>query len=65
MGNMKQCRNTGIYCVVSLGLLIAAIALSSPSVAETLPGGFLTVMILGVLIIIAMILLWYWQRPRR
>jgi hypothetical protein len=61
----KDCRNTAIYCVVSLGLLIAAFAISSPTVAEALPGGPATVLFLGILIIIAIFALCYWQRPRR
>jgi hypothetical protein len=61
----KDCRNTGIYCIVSLGLLIAAFAITSPAVADALPGGPITVFILGILIIISVLLLCYWQRPRR
>jgi hypothetical protein len=60
----KDCRNTAIYCVASLGLLIAAGAISSPVVADALPGGPATVLFLGVLIIIAVFALCYWQRPR-
>lgn len=61
----KECRNTGIYCAVSIGLLIAAGAITSPVVAEALPGGPATVMFLGVLIIISVLILCYWQRPTR
>ncbi len=65
MRTRKECRNTGIYCIVSLGLLIAAFAISNPDVAEALPGGPATVLFLGILIIVSVILLCYWQRPRR
>lgn len=61
----KDCRNTGIFCVASLGLLIAASALTSPVVADALPGGPATVLFLGILIIISVLLLCYWQRPKR
>jgi len=61
----NDCRNTGIYCVVSIGLLIAAGAITSPVVADALPGGPATVLFLGILIIISVLLLCYWQRPRR
>jgi hypothetical protein len=61
----KDCRNTGIFCVASLGLLIAAGAITSPVVADALPGGPATVLFLGILIIISVFLLCYWQRPRR
>jgi hypothetical protein len=60
----KDCRNTGIYCVASIGLLIAAGAITSPVVANALPGGPATVLFLGILIIISVFLLCYWQRPR-
>jgi hypothetical protein len=61
----KDCRNTGIFCVASLGLLIAAGAITSPVVADALPGGPATVLFLGILIIISVFLLCYWQRPRK
>ncbi len=61
----KECRNTGIYCVVSIGLLIAAGAISNPAVAAAVPGGPATVLFLGVLIIISILILCYWQRPTR
>ncbi len=65
MRTRKECRNTAIYCVVSLGLLIAAFAISNPAVAAALPGGPATVLFLGILIIISVLLLCYWQKPRR
>jgi len=65
MRTRKDCRNTVIYCVVSLGLLIAAFTISNPAVAAALPGGPATVLFLGILIIVAVLLLCYWQRPRR
>lgn len=65
MRTRKDCRNTAIYCVLSLGLLIAAFMISNPAVAEALPGGPVTVLFLGILIIISVVLLCYWQRPRR
>ena len=65
MRTRKDLRNTVIYCLLSLGLLIAAFAISSPAVAEALPGGPVTVFFLGILIIVSVVLLCCWQRPRR
>ena len=65
MRTRKDCRNTAIYCVLSLGLLIAAFMISNPAVAEALPGGPATVLLLGILIIVSVLVLCYWQRPRR
>lgn len=59
----NDCRNTAIYCVISVGLLIAASTISNPAVADMLPGGPVTVLILGILIIISILALCYWQRP--
>lgn len=61
----KDIRNTVIYCVVSLLLLIAAFYISDPAVMEVLPGGAATSMVIGIGIIIAVFVLCYWQRPRR
>jgi hypothetical protein len=65
MRTRKDCRNTAIFCVLSLGLLIAAFMISNPAVAASLPGGPATVLFLGILIIVSVFLLCYWQRPRR
>ncbi|TFG30288.1 hypothetical protein EU527_14635 [Candidatus Thorarchaeota archaeon] len=61
----KDCRNTTIYCIISLLLFIAAFQLSNPEVMQALPGGPATSMVLGILIIVAVFVLCYIQRPRR
>ena len=60
----NDCRNTTIYCVVSLALLIAAGAINSPIVAATIPGGQLTLTLLSVIIVVAVLGLCIWQYPR-
>ena len=61
----KDLRNTAIYCVVSLLLLIVAFYISDPAIMEILPGGAVTSMVIGIGIIIAVFVLCYWQRPRK
>lgn len=61
----KDCRNTTIYCIISLLLFIAAFQISNPDVMEVLPGGPITAMVLGILIIVAVVVLCYIQRPGR
>lgn len=60
----KECRNTTIYCALSLALLILAGAVNSPLVASAIPGGPLTLGLISVGIIIAVVLLCLWQTPR-
>ncbi|MFX1367768.1 MAG: hypothetical protein ACFFAY_04145 [Promethearchaeota archaeon] len=60
----KECRNTTIYCVLSITLFILAGAINSPLIRETIPGGPLTLMLLSIGIIIAVLLLCLWQAPR-
>ena len=61
----KDLRNTVIYCVLSLILLLAAFYISDPAVMEILPGGAMTSMAIGIIIIISVFVLCYWQRPKR
>ena len=61
----KDLRNTMIYCVVSLLLLMVAFYISDPATMEILPGGAATSMAIGIGIIIAVFVLCYWQRPRK
>jgi len=53
-----------IYCIVSLGLLIAAGAVTHPDVIAVLPGGAGTSSILSLLIIVVVLLLCFLQRPQ-
>jgi len=53
-----------IYCIVSIALLIASGAMTSPEVQANIPGGTTTTSILGFVIIVAVILLCVWQAPR-
>ena len=60
----KECRNTAIYCILSLALLILAGAVNSPLVAATIPGGPLTLGLVSIGIIMSVVLLCLWQNPR-
>ena len=57
----KECRDTIIYCVLSLALLIAAGGLNNPVVIATIPGGPLTLTILSIVIVVSVLLLCIWQ----
>lgn len=61
----NDCRNSLIYCIISILLLVAAFELTNQDVMNALPGGPFTAMILGFAIIIAVLVLCYIQRPRR
>lgn len=61
----KECRKTIVYCIVSIILFIAAFELSNPDVMQALPGGPATAMFIGIVIIIAVFVLCYLQRPTR
>ena len=56
---------TMIYCIASIALLIASGAVNHPDVEAAIPGGAYTTSILSVVIIVAVILLCVWQRPRK
>ena len=60
----KECRNTSIYCVLSLALFILAGAVNSPIVRAAIPGGAQTLTLLSIGIIIAVLILCIWQAPR-
>ena len=62
---VSDCRNTIIYCGVSIALLILAGGLGNPAFVATLPGGAATAGILSFGIVIAVLLLCVWQRPRK
>jgi hypothetical protein len=62
---VADCRNTIIYCGVSIALLILAGGLGNPAFVATLPGGTATASILSIGIVIGVLLLCVWQRPRR
>jgi hypothetical protein len=59
-----DCNKTMIFCIVSIALLIASGAVSHPEVIAVLPGGESTSVILRFVIIIAVFLLCFLQRPR-
>jgi len=61
----KDLRNTMIYCILSLLLFILAFYISDPVVMQALPGGPFTSMVMGILIIVAVFVLCYWQRPKK
>jgi hypothetical protein len=60
----KECRDTTIYCVLSVMLLIAAAALNSPGFIEGIPGGQITVGLLSLVIFVAVLYLCIKQAPR-
>ncbi|MGY5872803.1 MAG: hypothetical protein RTV72_11195 [Candidatus Thorarchaeota archaeon] len=55
---------TMIYCVISIALLITSGAVTHPEVQANIPGGVATTSILSFVIIVFVILLCVWQRPR-
>ncbi len=57
----KECRDTILYCVLSLALLIAAGALNNPIVIATIPGGPLTLTLLSIVIVVSVLVLCLWQ----
>ena len=60
----KECRNTTIYCVLSVVLLIAATALNSPGSIEDIPGGQITVALFSLVIFAVVLYLCVKQSPR-
>jgi hypothetical protein len=60
----KECRNTTIYCILSLALLILAGAVNSPYAAAIVPGGAATLGLVSIGIVVAVIILCFWQMPR-
>ncbi|MHA1906766.1 MAG: hypothetical protein ACW98Y_05705 [Candidatus Thorarchaeota archaeon] len=61
----SDCQNTIIYCSVSIALLILAGGLGNPAFVATLPGGAVTASVLSIVIVVAVLLLCVWQRPRK
>jgi hypothetical protein len=61
----KECRNTTIYCTLSIALLIASGAVNNPLVMDVLPGGQASMTILTILIVVGVLILCAWQFPRR
>ncbi|TFF95607.1 hypothetical protein EU546_02975 [Candidatus Thorarchaeota archaeon] len=61
----KECRNTTIYCVLSIALLITSGAINNPLVMDILPGGQLTMTLLTIGIVVSVLILCAWQFPRR
>lgn len=60
----SDCNKTMIYCIVTIALLIASGAVSHPEVIAVLPGGVGTSSILSFAIIVTVLLLCFWQRPK-
>jgi hypothetical protein len=62
-----ECRNTTLYCAISLALLIAGGAATSPYFIDAIPGGRTTANFLAVAVVIGVMFLCYWQTrvPRR
>ena len=63
--DVSDCKNTIIYCGVSIALLILAGGLGNPAFVASLPGGVATASILSIGVVVAVLLLCVWQRPRR
>ncbi|MHA1138063.1 MAG: hypothetical protein ACTSSE_16410 [Candidatus Thorarchaeota archaeon] len=61
----SDCKKTQVYCIVSIALLIASGAVTHPDVVAVLPGGANTSSILSFLIIVLVLLLCFWQRPKK
>ncbi|MFW9850887.1 MAG: hypothetical protein ACFFF4_17305 [Candidatus Thorarchaeota archaeon] len=61
----SDCRNTIIYCSISIALLILAGGLGNPAFVATLPGGAATASILSIGIVLGVLILCVWQIPRR
>lgn len=61
----KECRNTTIYCTLSIALLIASGAVNNPLVIDILPGGQASMTIITILIVVGVVILCAWQFPRR
>jgi hypothetical protein len=61
-----DCRNSTLYCVISLALLIAGGAATSPYFIDAVPGGRTIANFLTVGVVIGVMILCYWQtrRPR-
>jgi len=60
----NECRNTTIYCVLSILFFIVVGMLNSPGFSEALPGGQLTASLLSIVIFIAVLFLCIKQAPR-
>ncbi|MGY5881044.1 MAG: hypothetical protein RTV31_12390 [Candidatus Thorarchaeota archaeon] len=60
----KDCNKTLIYCIASIALLIASGAMTHPDVQANIPGGTATTSILSFAIIVVVLLLCFWQRPK-
>lgn len=61
----SDCKNTGIYCAVSLALFIIAGPMNTSMVVTTIPGGAITVLAIDIAIVVAVVLLCVWQMPGR
>ena len=59
--SQADCRNTTVYCILSLALLILSGAIGNPTVAAMIPGGDTTIMILSILIVVSVLALCTWQ----
>jgi hypothetical protein len=60
----SDCRNTAVYCVISVALLVVAGPINSPEAVITIPGGALTIAVIDIVIVVAVVLLCIWQAPR-
>ena len=60
----NDCRNTTVYCIISIALFIVAGPINSPEVAMTIPGGALAIAVIDIVIVVAVVLLCIWQAPR-
>jgi hypothetical protein len=60
----KECRNTTIYCVLSIVLFIASGAINNPLVLDVIPGGQASMTLLTLVIILGVVILCIWQFPR-
>ena len=61
----SDCQKTGVYCVASVALLILAGAMGNPTFVASIPGGVATSTLVSFGIIIGVLILCYWQRPRK
>jgi hypothetical protein len=59
-----DCRNTTLYCVVSLALLIAGGAATSPYFIDAVPGGRTIANFLTIAVVVGVMILCYWQTRR-